>query len=145
MKKPLTNRFRLLALSLLGFAAACGDSSEVVEMYGVPRIDTRTQGRVTDKDGNPIPGIEVANPSADKKVLTAADGSYDLSSETFPYTAKLTFTDIDGEANGGEFEVLNLGVEFTQADKITDSKDTWYKGSYARTGVNVKLEEKEQE
>ena len=43
MKTTLRKRLSYLLLSLLGFASAC--DREPVEMYGVPRADTRTQGR----------------------------------------------------------------------------------------------------
>ena len=57
MKTTLRKRLSYLLLSLLGFASAC--DREPAEMKGVPRADTRTQGRVTDKSGNPKHGIQV--------------------------------------------------------------------------------------
>ena len=92
MKTTLRKRLSYLLLSLLGFASAC--DREPVEMYGVPRADTRTQGRVTDKSGNPIPGIQVrSNGAPSKAVRTMADGSYDIADESASRTAWLTFTD----------------------------------------------------
>ena len=96
MKTTLRKRLSYLLLSLLGFASAC--DREPVEMYGVPRADTRTQGRVTDKSGNPIPGIQVrSNGAPSKAVRTMADGSYDIADESASRTAWLTFTDTDGK------------------------------------------------
>ena len=92
MKTTLRKRLSYLLLSLLGFASAC--DREPAEMYGVPRADTRTQGRVTDKSGNPIPGIQVrSNGAPSKAVRTMADGSYDIADESASRTAWLTFTD----------------------------------------------------
>ena len=83
MKTTLRKRLSYLLLSLLGFASAC--DREPVEMYGVPRADTRTQGRVTDKSGNPIPGIQVrSNGAPSKAVRTMADGSYDIADDRHP-------------------------------------------------------------
>lgn len=140
MKTTLRKRLSYLLLSLLGFASAC--DREPVEMYGVPRADTRTQGRVTDKSGNPIPGIQVrSNGAPSKAVRTMADGSYDIADESASRTAWLTFTDTDGPENGGQFAEKSAEVTFTEADR-TAKGDGWYEGSFARTGVDVTLEEK---
>ena len=109
MKTTLRKRLSYLLLSLLGFASAC--DREPVEMYGVPRADTRTQGRVTDKSGNPIPGIQVrSNGAPSKAVRTMADGSYDIADESASRTAWLTFTDTDGPENGGQFAEKSVEV-----------------------------------
>ena len=116
MKTTLRKRLSYLLLSLLGFASAC--DREPVEMYGVPRADTRTQGRVTDKSGNPIPGIQVrSNGAPSKAVRTMADGSYDIADESASRTAWLTFTDTDGPENGGQFAEKSVEVTFTEADR----------------------------
>lgn len=73
----MKRRVLLAILSLLGFATACKE--EMVEMYDTPRADFRVRGRVTDPDGQPVPGIEVSNRFDEKKVLSNADGHYDLS------------------------------------------------------------------
>ena len=151
MKTTLRKRLSYLLLSLLGFASAC--DREPAEMYGVPRADTRTQGRVTDKSGNPIPGIQVrSNGAPSKAVRTMADGSYDIADESASRTAWLTFTDTDGPENGGQFAeksvsgtpicgAASVEVTFTEADR-TAKGDGWYEGGFARTGVDVTLEEK---
>jgi len=138
----MKKRLQFLILSLLGFATACNKQS--VEMYGVPRIDSRAQGKVTDKTGKPVPGIAVENPggtNGPEIVFTAVDGSYDISGNTHSYVLQLNFTDVDGPANG-EFREQALTVEFSEADKIAKGDGDWYKGSYARTGVDVTLEDK---
>ena len=140
MKTTLRKRLSYLLLSLLGFASAC--DREPVEMYGVPRADTRSQGRVTDKSGNPIPGIQVrSNGAPSKAVRTMADCSYDIADESASRTAWLTFTDTDGPENGGQSAEKSVEVTFTEADR-TAKGDGWYEGGFARTGVDVTLEEK---
>lgn len=140
MKTSFQKRLSYLLLALLGFASAC--DKEPVDMYGVPRADTRTQGKVTDKSGNPIPGIQVrSNGTATKEVRTMADGSYEISDESASRTAWLTFTDTDGPENGGQFAEKSVEVNFTEADR-TKKGDGWYEGAFARTGVDVMLEEK---
>ena len=129
MKTTLRKRLSYLLLSLLGFASAC--DREPAEMYGVPRADTRTQGRVTDK----------SNGAPSKAVRTMADGSYDIADESASRTAWLTFTDTDGPENGGQFAEKSVEVTFTEADR-TAKGDGWYEGGFARTGVDVTLEEK---
>lgn len=141
MKTSLKKRLSYLLLALLGFSSsAC---KEPVDMYGVPRADTRTQGKVTDKSGNPIPGIQVrSNGDEGKETRTSSDGSYDISSETGSTRTWLIFTDTDGPENGDQFAEKSVEVEFTEADR-TKKGDGWYWGGFARTGVDVTLEEKE--
>ena len=56
-------------------------------------------------------------------------------------TAWLTFTDTDGPENGGQSAEKSVEVTFTEADR-TAKGDGWYEGGFARTGVDVTLEEK---
>lgn len=141
MKTSLKKRLSYLLLTLLGFAsAAC---KEPVDMYGTPRADTRVQGKVTDKSGNPIPGIQVrSDGNESKETRTSSDGSYDISTVEFSPETQLVFTDTDGPENGGQFAEKSVEVTFTEADR-TEKGDGWYKGSFARTGVDVTLEETE--
>lgn len=119
-------------LTLLGFGAAatscCGDlgdggAGDQVAMYGVPVIFYRISARVVDADGNPIKGIEAkALYDLEYADYYYAVGYSDVegvinteqtSGITPPY---LQLKDIDGEANGGEFETLTLelGDSFTE-------------------------------
>ena len=61
--------------------------------------------------------------------------------ESASRTAWLTFTDTDGPENGGQFAEKSVEVTFTEADR-TAKGDGWYEGGFARTGVDVTLEEK---
>ena len=58
----MKEKLLLAAAALLGFATACNneeDQPKVVSMYGVPYNNYKIKGKVTDKAGRPIKGIEV--------------------------------------------------------------------------------------
>lgn len=115
-------------------------------MYGTPRADTRTQGKVMDKDGNPISGIKVQlkhSYSTPNPVETAADGSYDITEESIGTYTTLVFTDVDGPEKGGEFAEKELEVKFTEADRIKKGDGSWYKGSFSKSDVDVTLDKQE--
>ena len=149
MKKRIKKRLSFLLLTLLGFSTACekqknGESPPV--MYGTPHVDIWVGGKVTDKTGAPIPGIEVLQQNSPYKALTGDDGSYELPGQLFSIetTADILFTDTDGPSNGGEFAAQSVPVEFTEADRVSEAEG-WCGGSFARTGVDVTLEEDAQE
>lgn len=149
MKKRIKKRLSFLLLTLLGFSTACekqknGEPQPV--MYGTPHVDIWVGGKVTDKTGAPIPGIEVLQQNSPYKALTGDDGSYELPGQLFSIetTADILFTDTDGPSNGGEFAAQSVPVEFTEADRVSEAEG-WCGGSFARTGVDVTLEEDAQE
>lgn len=142
MKKRIEKRLSFLLLTLLGFSTACEKLKKEEtppDMYGPPPLSYtfQVQGKITDTAGTPIPGIEVKN-EYNTKVHSGTDGTYLIEEHSSAnYKPALTFTDIDGPANGGEFAEKTVGVEFTEADR-TEKGD----GSFARTGVDVTLKEK---
>lgn len=139
----MKEKMLLLAASLLGFATACNDKEErITDMYGTPYMNFKVKGKVIDKAGQPIPGIEVRGES-EQPVISEKDGSYDLSGRGFPRKIEIVFTDTDGPANGGEFAEKRLEVEFTDADRTAQGDKNWYSGEYSRSGVDAALEEKE--
>ena len=141
MKKRIRKRLSLLALALLGFATAC--DKKPVDMYGTPRADFRARGKVSDNEGRPIRGIQVRSEAYEgREILTSEDGSYDISGSMFPNRMRLTFTDIDGPDNGGEFLERAVDVKFTQDDRTGKGDGSWYSGSFAREGSDVTLEVK---
>ena len=115
-------------------------------MYGTPHVNIWVGGKVTDKTGTPIPGIEVLQQNSPYKALTGDDGSYELPGQLFSIetTADILFTDTDGPSNGGEFAAQSVPVEFTEADRVSEAEG-WCGGSFARIGVDVTLEEDAQE
>lgn len=141
----MKRRILLFLLSALGFTTACDFEEEnrsTLCEYGTPNFDFRVHGKVTDRAGNPIPGIEVSNPRSweGEKTLTADDGTYDYSGSDFPLETALSFRDIDGELNGGEFAEKTLEVEFTEADLTEKGSGSWYRGTYERSEVDVALD-----
>ncbi|MBR1698250.1 MAG: radical SAM-associated putative lipoprotein [Bacteroidales bacterium] len=151
MKTKIAHLFELIAgflLSLLGFSGC-----EIINLraeYGQPHATYKVIGQVTDEGGKPIPGIEVKGnlnyvkdgplQLMDKTVTTDSDGKYILDSSNWPgsTSATLEFTDIDGEANGGEFESATLS---TSLQKVAEGDGHWYEGSYTGTG-NIRLKKK---
>lgn len=95
--KILTRLFALFGMSLT--CVAC---------YGTPydeyHPDYIATGRVVDPDGNTIENIRVVMDSSDR---TDENGVFELKGTS----RTLTFIDDDGEANGGEFEMLDIRIE----------------------------------
>lgn len=136
----MKEKLLLAAASLLGFATAC-ENKRTVDMYGTPYIDYKIKGKVTDKEGNPVKGIEVSG-NNDKPTATGDDGTYELSGQHYSRNLGITFTDTDGPENGGEFAEKEVTVEFTETDR-TEKGEGWHEGSFARSGVDTALEKKE--
>ena len=91
----MKEKLLLAAASLLGFATAC-ENKRTVDMYGTPYFDYKVKGKVTDKEGAPVKGIEVGSQDAGP-VTSESDGSYELSGREWSFRqTTLTFTDIDG-------------------------------------------------
>ena len=112
-------------------------------MYGTPVVEFSVKGIVVDADSNPIPNIEVSHPETFETVRTAEDGAFEFKSECIGfemYTTKLTFTDIDGEENGGDFETEEVEVELTQTDP---GDGDWDCGEYSADDVVVVLDRKQ--
>lgn len=139
----MKNRILMMLLSLLGFATACDKQKqdELMCMYGSPHIGFRVQGKVTNAAGQPIPGIVVGGGGT--QVATGADGNYDLSGDVGPLVVHLIFTDVDGAESGGEFAEAMLEVKFTKEDQVAPGDGNWNKGGFAKTDMNIALQEKE--
>lgn len=148
----MKRKFMYFLLSALGFSAACDDHENEpngVCMYGTPRIDFRIQGKVTDEAGNPIPGIEVRNEDLNhgwgNTTLTDKEGLYDISGSAFPSEFDLSFHDIDGPENGGEFQTETLSVKFSDEEQTAPGSGGWFNGTYARNNADVVLTPKSTE
>lgn len=135
-------------LALLGFSSCDKIGDEPCE-YGTPNADYKMMGTVTDEAGNPLKGIQVAKEELDKgnkyplrdTVYTDASGKFSFSANYFPLdrTVNVTFNDIDGSENGGEFESQTItGVVY---EKTKESDQGWYKGEFT-ANVNAELKKK---
>ena len=139
-------------LGILGFAS-CEKALDINEeggmicMYGQPYADFKAVGTVKDKSGKPLEGIRVAVrltvPSSSEvkdTVYTDSKGEYILNARTFngPSSVRIVFEDIDGAANGGEFEKAEATPDVKQTKKGDGS---WNKGAF-EARANVKMNKK---
>lgn len=131
-------------LALLGFGS-CERITDIgggLTMYGQPTAHFKFMGDVKDTDGKAVPGIRViVHPRPDEDETWDNDTLYtnsaghvekDLLKYDWPdemINAKVTFEDVDGEANGSyKTKVLNHGnLEIKQTRK---GDGAWYKGDY---------------
>ena len=119
----MKEKLLLAAAALLGFATACDSNKRQTDMYGTPYNNYKIKGKVT------------------PEATTAADGTYDLAGQGFGNMARVTFTDTDGPANGGDFAEKTVDIKFTEAERTAQGKG-WDQGSFAKSGVDETLEEK---
>ena len=115
-------------------------SCELVAMeYGCPSANFNVKGKVTDPQGNPIPGIQVTG-NWDNDI-TSASGDYILSARVDPLypedTIQIVFADVDSSANGS-YQNDTVPVTF-QYSELTGGDGHWYEGSATKT-LNVTLQ-----
>lgn len=145
-------------LSMLGFSA-CSNSSGGDEpcLYGSPTTDYHFKGTVTDEQGAPIKGIKVVSQMKHGDVTyrldstyTDSNGAYQTadqhSASTVDYFLKnkqlsVSFEDVDGEENGGEFETAKTESDDVGVKQIEKGDGVWYKGKYELT-ADKKLKKK---
>ena len=130
MKKIITK-----SLSILGFTLPVVGC--VPEMYGSPSATYEVKGKVLDNEGNPINGIKIVlqddaidpNPYEIAESQSLENGDYTIRNTTFPRSKLyLSVEDIDGAANGGEFEEQTIELDFSKVEAKGD-KDAWYEGT----------------
>ena len=116
----MTGKLLVRLFALFGMTLTC------VACYGVMYTEFNPEfgasGRVVDDAGVPIEGIEAR--CGGNVTSTDAEGRFYVMSDS-PY---IVLTDVDGEANGGEFAKLKLDI----SDKVTkiEEGDGWNQGSY---------------
>ena len=110
-----------------------------------PVQQLQDQGQGDRQGRTAIKGIEVRSNAylPTPEATTAADGTYDLSGKGVGNTARVTFTDTDGPANGGDFAAKTVDIEFTEAERTAKGDGDWDQGAFAKSGVDIALEEKE--
>lgn len=154
MKKIFSNISRVM-LAALGLSAATGCPM----MYGSPYYILNVNGTVTDENGTPIEGLEVAagkfyESDSDGKryvylnsresVLTGKDGKFEIK-ESYSAAAEescaIIVKDVDGEENGGKFAADTVEVKLV---KTKDGDHGWYEGDLSNAGpVEIKLKKEE--
>lgn len=127
-------------MSLLGFS-----NCEIIEPrveYGTPSATFKVNGKVTD--------LLTSRAIQDIKVLmqgdstqTDSEGRFSLSQVSFPADQSfvIQFKDIDGAANGGQFQPKDTLVEFKDS-QFTGGDDSWYAGETSLE-LNLNLEPEE--
>jgi len=137
-------------LSMLGFGCSSSEDQTYVPMYGAPADRFQIRGQVTDEAGTPIQGIKMSLrqtfPRSEEygvdSVLTDASGSYLLRDSGFLlYETKLIAEDVDGEANGGEFQSDTLDIDLEKGILI-DEGDGYMKGDTYEAYQDIKLKKK---
>ncbi|MEG1622183.1 MAG: radical SAM-associated putative lipoprotein [Alistipes sp.] len=116
----MKNKLLFLLLSLLGMASCNDKEDDGSCMYGVPPSTYTIKGLVTDTEGTPISGIQIASKTDPNlgvldPTTTNAQGEFVWASSVGAgrkITVTLTATDIDGAANGGDFATQATPVIF---------------------------------
>ena len=131
-------RLSTFLLSLLGFSLATCDRA--VE-YGCPYATYEVKGQVSDEDNQSLKDIQVVVQQydtfyTDAEGIYRAHGDLRLGRESLLVTA----TDIDGEANGGDFEPQIKTITYSRGDLQGGSG--WNEGTLTKE-VNFTLKKKE--
>ncbi|MCR5708999.1 MAG: radical SAM-associated putative lipoprotein [Bacteroidales bacterium] len=151
--------FFALLLSALGLAG-CDTTQELKDdtekemllMYGSPTVHYSVKGKVTDQSGKPIEGISVRVSKRSRTaenvsfyypieadVTTDSGGNWMRGSAHGPTdTLRITFTDIDGDAGGGQFAPDSVFVP-VKIVKDENNKSPWYIGDAKVSVPTVKL------
>jgi putative lipoprotein (rSAM/lipoprotein system) len=144
--KDLIIRFCHWALALLGLGATNGCKGPgVICEYGVPTAEYRVSGKVIDSmTENPIKGIavnridETTREEYTDTVWTSKDGKFVCEGNNFPTgSIVLKFTDVDGTANGDQFQTKEVKVTLI---KEQDGKGNWNYGVYAAEDLLIRLD-----
>ncbi len=132
------NAIIVALMALLGFSNCTDPRDE----YGSPSATFKVNGKVTD--------LLTSRAIQDIKVLmqgdstqTDAEGRFSLSQVSFPtdQTFVIQFKDIDGAANGGQFQLKDTLVEFKDPQFI-NGDGSWYAGETSLE-FNLNLEPEE--
>ena len=137
-------------LTFLGLGG-CSEIANIIEPkdeYGRPPANYKKIGEITAEDGSPIPGIKVSYSrleytddngvkqyyqTEDNEFLTDKDGKVNARANdwsTEPKEITITLEDIDGTANGGEFQGVVLSEKDLSIDFEKDQKGSWHQGDY---------------
>ncbi len=139
-------------ISMLGFGSCNNNdgSDDIPCEYGCPITEFKIGGTVTDTKGTPLEGIQVSvvmQPSPDvtdlpslQTTTTLADGTFmtgkmDMTSLTEVSTkVKVKFDDIDGTANGGQFDSKTVSIAELKRKQTKNADGKWYQGEYEYSG-----------
>lgn len=137
MKSNLYNKIlTLLSFVSLAVCFSCTGVSDTEESKFFYRdFSYIVKGIVTDDAGNPIQGIKTvfSGELGDRFIridstLTDAQGRYEMNVFAYIFSQNgmiLSFTDVDGEDNGGEFEDCRVNAVFEREYNNPDAPDFW--------------------
>ena len=126
-------RLIYILFALLGFGFASCEEIGKAE-YGVPHVSFKLKARVVDEAGKPIQGIEVRTEDDERfeynTGISDYQGNIDAYGGFWPgaENGRVQFIDIDGEANGGEYETQF--VKLTNVEQLEEDDGNWYHGAY---------------
>lgn len=126
-------RLIYLLFVLLGFGAQSCEEMGRAE-YGVPHVSFKLKAHVVDEAGEPIQGIEVRTDDDERfeynTGISDYQGNIDAYGGFWPgaENGRVQFIDIDGEANGGEYETQL--VKLTNVEELEAGDGNWYHGAY---------------
>lgn len=133
-----------LLLALLGFGAvSCEEIGEDVSgEYGCPHVNFSLKARVVNQMGEPIEGIKVRVDWIEE--YTDPNGEINVNVSVFTGSQNMVrFEDVDGEANGGEFETLTLDIT-DKVEQTEDGSGSWYDGAFKAELGDVTMTLKEE-
>ncbi len=115
----------------------------IIPEYGVPVASYKLSGQVVRAaDQSPLDGIEIT--FLDSTIASDGTGDWSLNLDTFQPCGfggfpicSLYVTDVDGPANGGEFEPTVLALQLVQ----TEDGGTFYFGMFEQHGIVIELNE----
>ncbi len=141
----------LLAAALLGFATACNNEEDQPKVVGgyvrgpVQQLQDQggkdRQGRTADQGHRGRSNAYLPTPEA----TTAADGTYDLSGKGVGNTARVTLTTGDGRRpTAAATSPQRPSTSNSPRPNARPKGDgDWDQGAFAKSGVDIALEEKE--
>ena len=128
IKLSTMKRLIYFLLTLLGFGAVSCDRTMVE--YGSPMADYHVSARVVDSEGNSIAGIEVGGYYGVVFGVSDADGVVDINYRDGSIR-KITFTDVDGAENGGEFSKVEFDRDYLNRKMVkVEDGEGWYEGKF---------------
>lgn len=149
----LTKMLSVAVLGVMGFSACSDDPGGHWVAYGSPTADYKYMGTVTDEQGNPIEGINVVmsgdyvggTPFASLTLKTDKDGKFStiaMSTVDTRFIKTIEFVDVDGEANGGEFETQTITPKDDMTKtQVKEGDGSWYMGEFEYS-ADIKLKKK---
>lgn len=143
--------YRCLCVALGAIlGSGCSDSTEPVEYgpqpeYGVPTGTIRLDGRVINRLGAPVAGIEVSFAGA-RPDTTDAAGTWAIDEENASFfcvlndqeDCLLSARDIDGAANGGPYFAPDMVLDLVRTRPGSGSFDI---GVWEQHGIDVVMDE----